>query len=47
MIVENSTTEESAGRAKEAYQPPALTKFGTIESWTLGVPGLINISIVL
>lgn len=39
--------EESAGERGGAYEPPVLTRFGTIEEWTLGALDGINISIVL
>jgi hypothetical protein len=31
----------------DAYEAPALTAYGTIEEWTRGVPGQIDISIVV
>jgi len=46
MAVEK-ITEESAEQRFGAYEPPALTRFGTIEEWTLGALDGINISIVI
>ncbi len=46
MAIQDSN-EKSGGRVDEAYEPPALTRFGTIEEWTLGVLGGISISIVI
>lgn len=40
-------SEEPTGRQAERYEAPALTRFGTIEEWTLGVLGGISISIVI
>ena len=40
-------TEESAGQPVGAYEPPVLTRYGTIEEWTLGALDGIHISIVL
>lgn len=45
MTVQDNT-EEQVGAASGAYEPPRLTKFGTIEEWTRGVPGL-SISIII
>ena len=40
----NKVSEESV----EQYEPPALTRFGTIEEWTFGIVGQgIVISVVV
>ncbi len=31
----------------DAYEPPELTEYGTIEAWTRGVRQTIQVSIVL
>ena len=31
----------------ESYEAPALIEYGTIEEWTRGRPGQIDISIIL
>jgi hypothetical protein len=31
----------------ETYEAPTLTEYGTIEEWTRGRPGQIDISIVI
>jgi hypothetical protein len=46
MVVQDRS-EEPVGQAAEPYEPPSLTRFGTIEEWTLGVLGGISISIVV
>ena len=46
MTVDKST-ETSWGPVEETYEPPALTRFGTIEEWTLGALDGINISIII
>lgn len=46
MAVEK-ITEETVRQPAGAYEPPALTRFGTIEEWTLGALDGISISIVL
>lgn len=46
MIVP-SHDNESVSQDAEQYEPPALTRFGTIEEWTLGALDGISISIVL
>lgn len=38
---------EEAVPVNGEYKPPALTRFGTIEEWTLGALDGIQISIVL
>ncbi len=42
-------THEQADRGtdEEAYEAPALTDYGTIETWTKGARQLIQISIVI
>lgn len=44
MATEKNSNE--SGQIDE-YEPPALTRFGSIEEWTLGVLGGTVISIVL
>lgn len=39
--------EGQTGLAGEAYEPPKLTKFGTIEEWTRGALDGVSISIIL
>ena len=46
MVIQDKT-EEQVGPVDGAYEPPRLTKFGTIEEWTRGMPGGIAISIIL
>lgn len=46
MTVQDNT-EEQVGAASGAYEPPRLTKFGTIEEWTRGALDGLSISIVL
>lgn len=41
-----ATEKSSESGQIEEYEPPALTRFGSIEEWTLGMPGL-TISVVL
>lgn len=44
-VMSNKASEESVGQPGEPYEPPALTRFGTIEEWTLGILGS-SVSIV-
>lgn len=46
MVVRDSS-KESVGQEPEQYEPPVLTRFGTIEEWTLGAMDGISISIVI
>lgn len=46
MVVQENT-EEQVGPVGGAYEPPRLTKFGTIEEWTRGALDGLSISIVL
>ena len=46
MVVEGSS-KESVKQEANRYEPPALTRFGTIEEWTLGAMDGISISIVI
>lgn len=46
MVVRRNS-EESVGQEADQYEPPALTRFGTIEEWTLGAMDGISISIVI
>ncbi|HVA75644.1 MAG TPA: lasso RiPP family leader peptide-containing protein [Acidimicrobiales bacterium] len=42
-----SNSDKSAEQQAAPYEPPKLTRFGTIEEWTLGVLGGIAVSIVI
>lgn len=46
MVIQDSS-EQSGKPVAEPYDPPKLTKFGTIEEWTHGVLGGLSVSIVL
>lgn len=46
MVVQGSSQEPMKQEAVR-YEPPALTRFGTIEEWTLGAMDGISISIVI
>lgn len=44
MVVQDSSKQPTEP-VTEPYDPPRLTKFGTIEEWTHGLLGGISISI--
>lgn len=46
MVFQDSS-EQPIEPAGEPYDPPRLTKFGTIEEWTRGVLGGISVSIIV
>jgi hypothetical protein len=41
------TNETDRGSEHESYEPPTLTDYGTIESWTHGTRQSIDISIII
>lgn len=44
--MDSNAREESRSTTDDGYQPPALTDYGTIESWTRGARD-ITISIII
>lgn len=44
--VEPDAREESVSTADDGYEPPKLTEYGTIESWTRGARD-VTISIII
>ena len=47
VMVVRGSSKDSVRQEAEQYEPPALTRFGTIEEWTLGAMDGIAISIVI
>lgn len=46
-MVGQRSSKEPVSRDARQYERPALTRFGTIEQWTLGAMDGISISIVI
>lgn len=47
VMVANGRSKEPVRQEAKPYESPALSRFGTIEEWTLGALDGISISIVV
>lgn len=43
----DSRSEDTEKDTAQQYEAPTLTRFGTIEEWTLGALGGITVSLVI